>query len=525
MATIGIDLGTTNSVVASVVGGTPVVIKSKEGYNLTPSVFAITSKGRKLAGHLAKRQAILNPERTIWGIKRLMGKRFDSPECKLLREKYPYKIVPDENGFAAVQIGDRIYSPQEISAFILVELKRVAEEYFGEEVKKAIVTVPAHFNDNQRQATKEAAQLAGLELLKIINEPTASALAYGFRWAKEKKIVAVYDLGGGTFDISILQIGEGIYEVLATSGDTFLGGDDFDARIVDLLAEHLRKETGVDIYSDPMGLQRLKDAAEKAKIELSTREETVVNLPFISSTGKEPVHLIRSIKRAELEAITYDLVEKTIGICYKTIQDAGINIDDITDVLLVGGMTRMPLIRRKVEQFFVKPPVRGVHPDEAVAIGAAIEADALEKRSGEVLLIDVTPISLGIAVKGGVFHKIIERNTKIPVKKVEKFTTSRDNQDKVIIMVFQGESSRAEQNELLGEFVLSGIRPAPAGVPEIEVEFEVDHNGVVNVSARDVVTGVAQSISVHQHVSLDEKRRKFAEEELKEFEISLKERW
>lgn len=525
MATIGIDLGTTNSVVASVVGGTPVVIKSKEGYNLTPSVFAITSKGRKLAGHLAKRQAVLNPERTVWGVKRLMGKKFDSPEGKLLREKYPFKILPNENGFAVVRIGDRDYFPQEISAFILVELKRIAEEYFGEDVKRAIVTVPAHFNDNQRQATRESAQLAGLELLKIINEPTASALAYGFRWSKGKRIVAVYDLGGGTFDISILQIGEGIYEVLATSGDTFLGGDDFDARLVDLLAEHLRKETGVDIHSDPMGLQRLKDAAERAKIELSTREETVVNLPFISSLGKDPVHLIRTVKRAELEAITYDLVEKTIGICYKTVQDAGVKIDDINDVLLVGGMTRMPLVRRKIEQFFGKLTARGVHPDEAVAVGAAIEADALENRSLDVLLIDVTPISLGIAVKGGVFHKIIERNTKIPVKRVEKFTTSRDGQDKVIIMVFQGESSKADQNELLGEFILSGIRSAPAGVPEIEVTFEVDHSGVVNVSAKDILTGSVQSITVQQNVRLDERRRKFAEEEIRDFEISLKERW
>lgn len=525
MPVIGIDLGTTNSCVASVVGGTAVVIKSKEGYNVTPSVFAITPQGRRLVGHLAKRQLVLNPKNTVWGIKRLMGKRYDSPECRILREKYPYEIVSDESGLAKVRLRDRDYSPQEISAFILLELKRIAEDYFKEEVKDAVITVPAHFNDNQRQATKEAAILAGLNPMKIINEPTAAALAYGIRWAKEEKIIAVYDLGGGTFDISILRVGGGIYEVLSTAGDTFLGGDDFDRRLMELLIEHFHKETGIDLSEDKMALQRLKEASEKAKIELSMRDETTVNLPFIAMSKNEPLHLVRPIKRAELEAITADLVEKTIGICYQTIKDAGISVDDVNEVILVGGMTRMPLVRRKVEEFFGKPAFKGVHPDEAVAIGAAIEANSLEKGDSGFLLIDVLPLSLGIAVKGGEFHKIIERNTKVPVKRSHIFTTSRDNQDKVVIRVYQGESSRVENNEFLGEFILTGIRPAPKGVPEIEVTFEVDHSGVVCVSARDVDTNVSQSIIVKQKITLGDEEKERAIKELKDYELELKRRW
>ncbi|MCS7164651.1 MAG: molecular chaperone DnaK [Thermodesulfovibrio sp.] len=504
---IGIDLGTTNSVVAVVIGGEPVVIPNQEGQRTTPSVVAFTDKGERLVGQVAKRQAITNPENTIFSIKRLMGRKYNSPEVQEAKKRLPYKIVEAPNGDAHVEIMGKRYSPPEISAMILQKLKQAAEDYLGEPVTEAVITVPAYFDDSQRQATKDAGRIAGLNVLRIINEPTAAALAYGLDKKKEEKI-AVYDLGGGTFDISILEIGEGVIEVKATNGDTYLGGDDFDMRIMDWLIEEFKKQEGIDLRKDRMALQRLKEAAERAKIELSSAMETEINLPFITADASGPKHLLMKLTRAKFEQLVDDLIQKSLDPCKRALSDAGLTPTQIDEVILVGGQTRTPKVQKVVQQFFGKEPHKGVNPDEVVAIGAAIQAAILKGEVKEVLLLDVTPLSLGIETLGGVFTRIIERNTTIPTRKSQIFTTAADNQTAVTIKVYQGEREMAADNKLLGVFELVGIPPAPRGVPQIEVTFDIDANGILHVSAKDLATGKEQSIRITASSGLTEEEIK-----------------
>lgn len=492
---IGIDLGTTNSVVAYMEGGQPTIIPNKEGSRLTPSIVAFTKNGEILVGQLAKRQAITNPKNTIYSIKRLMGRRYDDPEVEKARKVLPYEIVPGKHGEAAVKIGDRVYTPPEISAMILKKMKEDAEEFLGEKITEAVITVPAYFNDNQRQATKDAGKIAGLEVKRIINEPTAASLAYGLGKGKEE-VIAVYDLGGGTFDISILEIGEGVFEVKSTSGDTFLGGDDFDRRVMDYIIEEFRKDQGIDLRGDQMALQRLKEAAEKAKIELSGSLQTEVNLPFITADASGPRHLVMTITRAKLEQLTADLIERTFEPCERAMKDAGLKPENIDTVILVGGMTRMPKVEEVVKRIFQKEPKRGVNPDEVVSDGAAIQAGVLKGEVKDVLLLDVTPLSLGIETLGGVFTRIIDRNTTVPVSKSQVFTTAADNQTTVEIQVLQGERPLAKDNNSLGKFQLSGIPPAPRGVPQVEVKFDIDADGILHVSAKDLATNKEQAITI-----------------------------
>jgi molecular chaperone DnaK len=490
---IGIDLGTTNSVVAVVEGGDPTVIANQEGSRLTPSVVGFTKDGEILVGQVAKRQAITNPENTVFSIKRFMGRRYDEvlQEIKLV----PYKVVKADNGDARVEVRGKRHSPPEVSAMILRKLKEAAEAYLGEKVTQAVITVPAYFNDSQRQATKDAGRIAGLEVLRIINEPTAAALAYGMDKKKEQKI-AVYDLGGGTFDISILEIGEGVFEVKATNGDTHLGGDDFDQKVMDWIAEEFKRENGIDLKKDRMALQRLKEAAEKAKCELSTTLQTEINLPFITADASGPKHLVMTLTRAKLEQLVADLVERTLGPCRQAMQDAGVTAKDVDEVILVGGQTRMPKVQEVVKGLFGREPHKGVNPDEVVAVGAAVQAAVLTGEVKDLLLLDVTPLSLGIETLGGVMTTLISRNTTIPTKKAETFTTAADSQTQVEVHVLQGERPMARDNRTLGKFHLVGIPPAPRGVPQIEVTFDIDANGILNVSAKDNATGKQQNITI-----------------------------
>lgn len=492
---IGIDLGTTNSVVAVVQGGEQVVIPNQEGTRTTPSVVAFTEKGERLVGQIAKRQAITNPENTIFSIKRLMGRKYNSPQVDHAKKRLPYKIVEAPNGDANVEIRGKRYSPPEISAMILQKLKQAAEDYLGETVNDAVITVPAYFDDSQRQATKDAGKIAGLNVLRIINEPTAASLAYGMDKKKEEKI-AVYDLGGGTFDVSILEIGQGVIEVKSTNGDTYLGGDDFDTRIIDWMVEEFRKDQGIDLKHDKMALQRLKEAAERAKIELSTAAETEINLPFVTADATGPKHMLMKLTRAKLEQLTGDLIENTTGPCKNALSDANLSASNIDEVLLVGGQTRTPKVQQTVQEFFGKEPNKTVNPDEVVAVGAAIQGAVLKGEVKEVLLLDVTPLSLGIETLGGIFTKIIERNTTIPTKKGQVFSTASDNQPAVTIKICQGEREMASDNKLLGNFELIGIPPAPRGIPQVEVTFDIDANGILHVSAKDLGTGKEQSIRI-----------------------------
>jgi molecular chaperone DnaK len=492
---IGIDLGTTNSCVAVMEGKQPKVIENAEGARTTPSIVAFNSDGEQLVGQPAKRQAVTNPENTFFAIKRLIGRRWDDPMVEKDKKLVPYKIVKADNGDAWVEARGKKYAPSQISAFVLQKMKETAERYLGETVTQAVITVPAYFNDSQRQATKDAGRIAGLDVLRIINEPTAAALAYGLD-KREAGTIAVYDLGGGTFDISILEIGDGVFEVKSTNGDTFLGGEDFDMRIVDYLADEFRKEQGIDLRKDKLALQRLKEAAEKAKIELSSSTQTEINLPFITADQTGPKHLTLKLTRAKLEALVDDLIQKTVEPCRAALKDAGITAGQVDEVVLVGGMTRMPKVIEVVKQFFGREPHKGVNPDEVVAIGAAIQAGVLQGEVKDVLLLDVTPLSLGIETLGGVFTRLIDRNTTIPTKKSQIFSTADDSQTAVTIRVFQGEREMASDNKLLGQFDLVGIPPAPRGVPQIEVTFDIDANGIVNVSAKDKATNKEQQIRI-----------------------------
>jgi molecular chaperone DnaK len=500
---IGIDLGTTNSCVAVMDGKTAKVIENAEGMRTTPSIVAFSDDGERLVGQPAKRQAVTNPERTFFAVKRLVGRRYDDPMVEKDKKLVPYKIVKASNGDAWVEADGKTYSPSQISAFILQKMKETAEAHLGQKVDQAVITVPAYFNDAQRQATKDAGKIAGLEVLRIINEPTAAALAYGLDKTKSGTI-AVYDLGGGTFDISILEIGDGVFEVKSTNGDTFLGGEDFDMRLVNYLADEFQKEQGINLRSDKLALQRLKEAAEKAKIELSSTTQTEINLPFITADQSGPKHLTMKLTRAKFEALVQDLVDKTIEPCRKALKDAGLTAGEVGEVVLVGGMTRMPKIQEVVKQFFGKEPHKGVNPDEVVAIGAAIQAGVLQGDVKDVLLLDVTPLSLGIETLGGVFTRIIDRNTTIPTKKSQVFSTAEDNQNAVTIRVFQGEREMAADNKVLGQFDLMGIPPAPRGMPQIEVTFDIDANGIVNVSAKDKATGKEQQIRIQASGGLSE---------------------
>jgi molecular chaperone DnaK len=521
---IGIDLGTTNSCVAVMDGGKPKVIENSEGARTTPSIVAFTKDGERLIGQPAKRQAVTNGDNTIFAVKRLIGRRFDDPMTKKDMELVPYTITKGKNGDAWVAAGGEDYSPSQISAFTLQKMKETAESYLGETVTQAVITVPAYFNDAQRQATKDAGQIAGLEVLRIINEPTAAALAYGLD-KNDGKTIAVYDLGGGTFDISILEIGDGVFEVKSTNGDTFLGGEDFDTQVVEYLAEQFKKKEGLDLRTDKLALQRLKEAAEKAKIELSSAQTTEINLPFITARmeggATTPLHLVETITRADLERMVADLIKRTMAPCQKALTDAGLKAADIDEVVLVGGMTRMPKVREAVKEFFGKEPHTGVNPDEVVAMGAAIQAGVLQGDVKDVLLLDVTPLSLGIETLGGVFTRMIDRNTTIPTKKSQVFSTAEDNQQAVTIRVFQGEREMASDNKMLGQFDLVGIPAARRGVPQIEVTFDIDANGIVNVSAKDKGTGKEQQIKIQASGGLSDNdieqmvrdAEKFAEED------------
>src|ERR1700760_4635586 len=500
---IGIDLGTTNSCVAVMDGKNAKVIENAEGMRTTPSIVAFSDDGERLVGQPAKRQAVTNPERTFFAVKRLIGRRYDDPMVEKDKKLVPYKIVKASNGDAWVEADGKTYSPSQVSAFILQKMKETAEAHLGQKVDQAVITVPAYFNDAQRQATKDAGKIAGLEVLRIINEPTAAALAYGLDKTKAGTI-AVYDLGGGTFDVSILEIGDGVFEVKSTNGDTFLGGEDFDMRLVSYLADEFQKEQGINLRNDKLALQRLKEAAEKAKIELSSTTQTEINLPFITADQTGPKHLTMKLTRSKFEALVDDLVQKTIEPCRKALKDAGLTAGEIGEVVLVGGMTRMPKIQEVVKQFFGKEPHKGVNPDEVVAIGAAIQAGVLQGDVKDVLLLDVTPLSLGIETLGGVFTRIIDRNTTIPTKKSQVFSTAEDNQNAVTIRVFQGEREMAADNKMLGQFDLMGIPPAPRGMPQIEVTFDIDANGIVNVSAKDKATGKEQQIRIQASGGLSE---------------------
>ena len=525
---IGIDLGTTNSCVAIMSGGDPIVIANAEGARTTPSVVAITDKGERLVGQIAKRQAITNPENTIFSVKRLMGRKFRSQQAQDATKRLPYKVSEGDNGDAHVELRGKRYSPPEISAMILQKMRQTAEDYLGEKVTEAVITVPAYFDDSQRQATKDAGQIAGLNVLRIINEPTAASLAYGLDKKKDERIV-VYDLGGGTFDVSVLEIGDGVFEVKSTNGDTYLGGDDFDQRVMDWLVDEFKKDQGIDLRKDRMALQRLKEAAERAKIELSSSQDTEINLPFVTADASGPKHMVTKLTRAKLEQLVDDLIQRTIDPCKKALSDAGVTARDINEVVLVGGMTRMPKVIQAVKDFFGKEPHRGVNPDEVVAIGAAIQGGVLKGDVKDVLLLDVTPLSLGIETLGGVFTKLIERNTTVPTKKSQVFSTAADNQTAVTIRVFQGEREMSNDNKLLGQFDLVGIPPAPRGMPQVEVTFDIDANGIVHVSAKDLATQKEQSIKItassglskeeveklvkdaQAHTDEDKKRRKTAE--------------
>ena len=528
---IGIDLGTTNSCVAVMDGGKPKVIENAEGARTTPSIVAFTKDGERLIGQPAKRQAVTNPDNTVFAVKRLIGRRFEDPMTKKDMELVPYNIVKGNNGDAWVEAGGDKYSPSQISAFILQKMKETAESYLGEKVTQAVITVPAYFNDAQRQATKDAGQIAGLEVLRIINEPTAAALAYGLD-KDENKTIAVYDLGGGTFDISVLEVGDGVFEVKSTNGDTFLGGEDFDSAIVEYLADQFKSKENMDLKQDKLALQRLKEAAEKAKIELSSAQQTEVNLPFITARmeggSSTPLHLVETLTRSKLEQLVGDLVKRTLDPCKKALEDAGLKAGDIDEVILVGGMTRMPKVREVVEQFFGKKPHTGVNPDEVVAMGAAIQAGVLQGDVKDVLLLDVTPLSLGIETLGGIMTKMIDRNTTIPTKKTQTYSTAEDNQNAVTIRVFQGEREMAQDNKMLGQFDLVGIPAAPRGVPQIEVTFDIDANGIVNVSAKDKGTGKEQQIRIQASGGLSDNdiesmvkdAERFAEEDKKRREAA-----